>query len=119
MVEKKETVVETRTATPGEKFTNMVIKEFGSTIGDLVDMSPYQRRLAQHLFVKIDTTLKELDSKRLASKQDGRQPIVWSNINMQKLALDAVHRVDLGLDALVENHIHPIPVWDRVYMILD
>jgi recombination protein RecT len=28
---------------------------------------------------------------------------------MQKLAIDAVHRISLGLDALVPNHIHPIP----------
>jgi len=98
--------------TAGEKFTNLIIREFGSTVSDKVEMSPYQRHLARHLFVKIDATLRELENKRLASNQSGRQPIVWANINMQKLALDAVHRVDLGLDALIENHIHPIPYWN-------
>ena len=108
----KQTSIARQGPTAGEKFTNLVIREFGSTISDSVEMSPYQRHLARHLFVKIDATLRELENKRLASGQPGRQPIIWANINMQKLALDAVHRVDLGLDALIENHIHPIPYWN-------
>jgi len=34
-------------------------------------------------------------------------------VNLPKLAIDAVHRVALGLDALIPNHIHPIPRWNK------
>jgi len=108
MAEEKTTAVAKREPTLSEKFTNLVIREFGTTISDAVEMTPYQRHLAQHLFIKIDATLKELESKRSGD----RQPIVWDNINMNKLAIDAVHRIDLGLDALIPNHIHPIPYWN-------
>ena len=106
--DKKDTVVAKREPTPGEKFTNLVIREFGSTIGDSLEMTPYQRHLAQHLFIKIDATLKDLQARHSGD----RQPVAWSNINLNKLAIDAVHRIDLGLDALVANHIHPIPYWN-------
>ena len=99
--------VSKRETTISEKFTSMVIREYSSLAGEL-DMTPYQRRLAQHLFIKVDVTLRELEAKRTGD----RQPIVWANINMQKLALDAVHRIDLGLDALIPNHISPIPYWN-------
>ena len=52
--------------------------------------------------------LKKLEADRL-KKDVKKLPVVWSNINMEKLAIDAVHRVELGLDALIPNHIHTIP----------
>lgn len=106
--DKKDTAIVKREPTQGEKFTNLVVREFGSTIGDSLDMTPYQRHLAQHLFIKIDATLKDLEAKRTGD----RQPVAWSNINLNRLAIDAVHRIDLGLDALIANHIHPIPYWN-------
>jgi recombination protein RecT len=100
-----------REPTISERFTGMVIKEFSGTVGDGVQLSEDQKRLAQHLFVKIDAALNALESKRLKENKNG-EPIVWNNINMQKLALDAMHRIELGLDALIPNHIHPIPYWN-------
>jgi len=94
-----------------ERFTTMVIKEFGSEVGK-IELSPYQRKLAQHLFIKIDMALKDLDAKRASKGQDKKAPIIWQNVNMQKLAVDAVHRIELGLDALIPNHIHPIPYFN-------
>lgn len=94
--------------TVSERFTAMVVKEFSSTMGDMTKFSEEQRRLAQHLYVKIDASLNALEAKRQKSDKAGT-PIIWQNINMQKLALDAVHRIELGLDALIPNHIHPIP----------
>ena len=32
----------------GQRFTNEVVKQFGSTIGTL-ELTPFQQRLAQHL----------------------------------------------------------------------
>jgi len=92
------------------RFTAMVVKEFSREIGKL-EMTPYQERLAQHLFIGIDMALKKLDVDR-QKKDANKLPIVWSNVNMEKLAIDAVHRVELGLDALIKNHIHPVPYFN-------
>ena len=98
--------------TVSERFTGMVIKELASTTGSGVALSEDQKRLAQHLFVKIDATLNALEVKRSQQDKNGT-PIVWANVNMQKLALDAMHRIELGLDALIPNHIHPIPYLNK------
>jgi recombination protein RecT len=93
-----------------ERFTNMVMKELGANGGSAVKLSQFQTRLIQNYFVKIDQTIKIADQKRL-SKRDGDKetPIVWQNINMNKLALDVVAWAGLGLDPLQPNHINLIP----------
>lgn len=98
--------------TMGERFTSMVLKEVRSTIGTDMQISEDHKRLAQHLFVKIDATLQALEVKRAQQDKNG-VPITWANVNMQKLALDAMHRIELGLDALIPNHIHPIPYLNK------
>jgi recombination protein RecT len=95
------------TGTRSQRFTAMVVREFGNVAGTL-QLSPYQQRLGQHLFLAVDAQLKTLEAKRAQKDKDGL-PIVWSNINMEKLAIDAVHRIELGLDALIPNMVHPIP----------
>lgn len=94
-----------------EAFTNSIIREFGKSATGGVNLTPYQKRLAQHLFIKIDAALKDLEKKRADSGKNTAQ-IVWGNINMQKLAMDAMHRIELGLDALIPNHISPIPYFN-------
>ncbi len=94
-----------------ERFTSAVLKEFGSTAG-LVELTPFQRRLAQHLFIKIDTALQEFEKKREETDKAG-VPIIWQNLNMTKLALSAMDRIELGLDALIPNHIWPIPYFNK------
>lgn len=92
------------------KFTEMVIREFSASAGTLVPMDEYHKKLAQHLFIKIDATMAELEIKRQQNpKKKNNPPIVWENVNLQKCAISAVHRIDLGLDALIPNHVHPIP----------
>jgi recombination protein RecT len=76
-------------------------------------LTPHQKRLAQHLFLHIDTTLKGLEAKRSEKGGSNGTAMVWNNVNMAKLALDAVHRIDLGLDALIPNHISPIPYYNK------
>jgi len=100
-----------REASASERFTALVVNEFTATVGTGIQLNEDKKRLAQHLFVKVNATLNELEAKR---QKDGKNsaPIVWENVNMQKLALDAVHRIELGLDALIPNHIHPIPYFN-------
>jgi len=96
-------------ATTSEKFVRAVERQFAAQLGDALRWSDYQKTLAQHLFVRVDQQLKALEAKRTG---DGA-PLAWENVNMPKLALDAVHRVNLGLDALIPNHIHPVPYWNK------
>lgn len=98
--------------TNAQKFTDMVIREFSAMANRQVVLSLYQQHLAQNLFLKVDETLKSMEAKRIAAGKDKQTPITWENVNLNKLAIDAVHRIDLGLDALIPNHIHPIPYFN-------
>lgn len=89
-----------------------MMREFAGIAGAAIELTPEQKRLAQHLFLKVDEALKSLEAKRLQKGESQRQPIIWQNVNMQKLAIDAMRRVEIGLDALIDNHIHPIPYWN-------
>lgn len=98
---------------PAARFTNAVMREFVNVTGAGIVLSEEQKRLAQHLFLKIDSTLKELETKRLGKPTAAEtKPISWQNVNMPKLAVDAMYRIDLQLDAFIPNHISPIPYWN-------
>lgn len=88
------------------RFVNEVQRQFVAELGDSLKFSDYEKTLAQHMYVKIDAVLAGLETKRT---DQNKPAIVWANVNLQKLALDTVHRIGLGLDALIPNHIHPIP----------
>ena len=92
-----------RKPTNSERFAITVERQFSAEVGSL-QLSAYDKQLAQHLFVKIDAALIELDAHR----KEGSLPIVWENINMRKLAMDAVNRMQLGIDALIPGSIYPI-----------
>ncbi len=96
-----------------ERFVTEVQRQFVAEMGNVLAFTEYERTLAQHLFLKADAALKDFEAKRL-TKNNANQitPYVWENINMRKLSLDAVHRVNLGLDAAIPNHIHPVPYFN-------
>jgi len=96
--------------TYSERFTGMIIREYATAASSPVQLNELQKKLAQHLFVKIDMTLTEMEIKRRKNpnKKD-MPPMEWKNVELAKLASAAVHRIELGLDALIPNHIHPIP----------
>lgn len=108
MNDKAKMEIERKQPTYSQRFTVAVVNEFGATIGGKLELSPYKQVLAQHVFIAIDTALKDLEANRQKKDKDGL-PIIWTNVNMNKLAIDAVHRVELGLDALIPGHIYPIP----------
>ena len=112
MTKKKEepnTQIAKRDMTHSQRFLLKVQKEFSGAVGHGVEFSSFEKQLASNLFLKTDSALKEFEAKRLqrgdASK---RTPFTWENVNMEKLSVDAVHRVRLGLDALIPNHLHAI-----------
>jgi len=103
MVEKTETV--------SKRFIQTIMDEFAGTVGGKpAAFDEKKKRLAQHLFIKIDAALSELEGKRAYDTKNKNKPaITWNNVNMAKLAIDAMHRIELNLDALVPNHISVIP----------
>lgn len=100
-------------ATQSERFLANVEKQFAAEAGAPMAFTDYEKTLAQHLFLKIDNVLKDLETKRLAASKPYGTAYEWKNVNMRKLALDSVHRVKLGLDALIPNHIHPVPYFNK------
>lgn len=100
-------------ATHSERFVKGVMDQFAAEAGTPVAFSDYEKALAQHLFLKVDSVLKELETKRLSADKPYGSPYTWPNVNMRKMGLDAVHRVHLGLDALIPNHLHPVPYFNK------
>lgn len=100
------------TLTPSQRFAAQIAKQFVAEIGTAEGFAHEHQVLAQHLFIKMDSTIKELEARRI---NDNRSitPYTWQNINMQKLAIDAVHRIKLGLDALIPGHIYPIAYFNK------
>lgn len=98
--------------TNSERFMNNIQAQFAAEAGSPVAFSDYEKALAQHLFLKLDSVLQDFEAKRINSGKTNQTPYTWHNINMRKLSLDAVHTVQLGLDALIANHIHPVPYYN-------
>lgn len=88
------------------RFVAEVQRQFVAELGDSLKFTDYEKTLAQHMYVKVDAALMEAESNRT---DQNKPAIEWKNVNLQKLALDSVHRIGLGLDALIPNHVHAIP----------
>lgn len=112
--------IEKRELSVSERFTQMIFKEFSALSGNGFSFTQEQKTLAQHLFVIIDSELQKAETDRQEKGKKDKLPVIWANVNMQKLAKDAVHRINLGLDAFIENHIHIVPYFinnDKKYHI--
>lgn len=94
-----------------ERFCSMVMQQFQAAFGNGMKFTPYQKELAQHLYLRIDHALQEAETKRIKNGEK-KSPYTWENINLPKLAIDAVHRINLGLDGLIDNHISPVAYWN-------
>lgn len=112
VTEQKNTALQqtTATVTPSERFTMAVMKNFSQENGE-VQITPFQKRLCQSYFIKIDQMLKASELKRMAKGEQFRDPLayIWENVNMNKLAIDVVAYSSVGLDPMQKNHLHPIP----------
>jgi len=95
-----------------QRFVKEVRRQFAEEMGESLEFSDYQKKLAQHMFLKVDESLKEFEDRRL-SKNNKKTPYTWDNVNMKSLALEAVYKVSLGLDALMKNHVHPVPYYNK------
>lgn len=95
-----------------QRFVREVEKQFTAEMGSQLQFTEHQKKLAQHLFLKVDSALKDFEADRIKKGHNNKLPFTWDNVNMRKMAIDAVDRVNLGLDALIENHIHPVPYFN-------
>lgn len=93
-----------------ERFVAAVEREFGGNNGEL-QLTQFQRKLIQNYFIRVDMVLKEAERKRMAKKEQYRDPVplTWQNVNMARLANDVVHYSAVGMDPAQPNHINPIP----------
>jgi len=96
--------------TPGERFTEAVVREFTGHSGS-PDLTSYQRRLIQNYFISIDLAIKNAEEKRMRKKEQFRDPleISWQNLNMQNLAVNVVACARIGYDPALPNHINMMP----------
>ncbi len=96
--------------TASERFTNKVIAEFGSSVGE-VALTDFQKRLAQNYFIALDAGLKTAEVNRLkkSEKYRDKTPVIWDNVNLESLARNVVAYARIGLDPAQKNHINMIP----------
>lgn len=99
--------LEQRKPTISERFLADVEKQFAAEMGGGLQFTALERRLTQHVYLHVDQALKTSESRRNKGTE-----FSWANVDRQKLALDTVHRVSLGLDALIPNHMHAVFYWN-------
>jgi recombination protein RecT len=95
---------------PSQRFTEAVMREYKNNIGE-VEITHFQKKLINNYFIKLDSVLKDAEIKRASNSGQYAEsvPVVWANINMNKLAFDVVGFSSVGLDPLQPNHINLIP----------
>jgi recombination protein RecT len=96
--------------TPSERFTNSVLSNFASNNGK-IQLTNFQEKLIQNYFIKLDSMLKDLDSKNNKKTEQYKEPLAysWNNVNMSKLSTDVVAWSAIGLDPTQPNHVSLIP----------
>lgn len=93
-----------------ERFTQAVVKEFEGSVGKM-DLTPYQQKLINNYFIKLDQSLALAETKRMKTPEDKRESLsyTWENININALAMQVVPLASVGLDPLQPNHVNLIP----------
>ncbi|MFV5697785.1 recombinational DNA repair protein (RecE pathway) [Flavobacterium sp. ZT3R17] len=96
--------------TPSERFVNSVLSNFASNNGK-IQLTSFQEKLIQNYFIKLDSTLKDLEAKNSKKTPQYKEPLAynWNNVNMTKLSTDVVAWSSIGLDPTQPNHVSLIP----------
>lgn len=98
--------------TYSERFIQAIEDEYSGIIGKEFKLDEHHRKLAFNMMNFINSALNEAEAKRISNKQTNKTPYTWSNVNMGKCARDSIHRIMLGLDAMIPNHVSAIPRWN-------
>jgi len=97
-----------------ERFTNKVIALFQSNVGEIT-LTNFQKRLAQNYFIVADSVLGKAEEKRKKKSEQyqDKVPVIWANVDMDKLAQSVVSAARIGWDPMQENHVNLIPYKDN------
>lgn len=96
---------------PAQQFISKIGYCWDAEFNNELKFDNNQKTLGQHLFLKINQSFKELNEKWIDKGQNKK--ISWDNIDTNKLLIDSVHIINLGLDGLLKNHLHIIPFWNK------
>ena len=109
------TVKNDKELTKAERFTNKVMAEFNGSTGGELALTNFQKRLVQNYFMQADMTLKKAELARLKKSADyqDKVPVIWENVDMEKLAQNVVAAARIGWDPMQANHINLIPFKDN------
>lgn len=99
-----------------QRFTNKVLNEFTGNVAGELQITTHQRALIQGYFISIDRALTVAEENRVRKNDNNKDakynnplPCIWTNVNLNDLALDVVHYARMGLDMMQDNHLSPIP----------
>ena len=113
------TPAEAKTMTASTRFTEMIMKQYGSTIG-AYRFTEREHQLIKGYFIAIDETLRTAEAERVRKNAnnknhdyDNNLPYTWNTIDLTQLALDLAHYARMGLDMQQDNHLFPIPYKDN------
>lgn len=113
------TPAEAKTMTASTRFTEMIMKQYGSAIG-AYRFTEREHQLIKGYFIAIDETLRTAEAERLRKNAnnknhdyDNNLPYSWNTIDLPQLALDLAHYARMGLDMQQDNHLFPIPYKDN------
>jgi len=63
---------ENQQLTMSERFTNLVLREFGNNVAGALQVSEYQKRLIQGYFIAIDRALKIAEEARIRKNESNK-----------------------------------------------
>lgn len=113
------TPAEAKTMTASTRFTEMIMKQYGSAIG-AYRFTEREHQLIKGYFIAIDEALRAAEAERIRKNAnnknhdyDNNLPYSWNTIDLPQLALDLAHYARMGLDMQQDNHLFPIPYKDN------
>jgi len=110
-MDKKEEIAKTNNAlAPSTRFRNLVEREFEKSAGS-IEITEHMSRLIQSFYTKLDSILKDNETKRLQKSGQYQDPLEfnWKNVNMEKMAQDCIAFAMVGLDPMQANQLFMIP----------
>jgi recombination protein RecT len=113
------TPAEAKTMTASTRFTEMIMKQYGSAIG-AYRFTEREHQLIKGYFIAIDEALRAAEAERIRKNAnnknhdyDNNLAYSWNTIDLPQLALDLAHYARMGLDMQQDNHLFPIPYKDN------
>lgn len=97
--------------TIAQRFTQSVVSMYEKQANSTVKVSDQTRLLINSYFVKIESMLKDAETKRLSKKDANKeiQVYVWKNVDMDKLAKDVFAYSLQLMDPSMPNQLNCIP----------